>query len=655
MKFTELPLHHTVLEGIEQAGFSDCMPVQERVLPLSLTGKDVMIQSKTGSGKTAVFLVTILEKFARAAEVRAAAAEGSPEAQKSLPAALIVSPTRELAVQIEEDARILSSRQPGFRVGCFYGGVGYGTQDKLIADGCDLYVGTPGRLLDYHKMHKLDFRMFDTFVVDEADRMFDMGFYPDIQKMFGYMRPVSERQTMLFSATLSTRVRNLAWSYMNSPEEIEVQPEEITVNKIQQELYHISKDEKFGLFLKVLAKENPENALIFTNTKAKSVELCKRLILNGYKAEYLMGDMPQKKRLSTIDRMKDGKIKFLVATDVAARGLQIDDLQLVVNYDIPEDFENYVHRIGRTARAGKTGKSITFADEEYIYGLEAIENYIQMKIPVIWPEEGSLPVVEDKSAGKSFRQLVSHEEYAGHSHESGPGARGGRRTGSRPSSRTSQKGPSARRERSPQGSQAGARRRPAPAPRTGADAAAPATSAAPAAERAGRRAPMRSRGGKSYADIKNMSLEERMAYYKKQYAEESSESAAPKAASTPRAASTPKPSSEKAGRQGQGSSSRPARTSPSRAPRTTDGKADARSPGSGDTRRQRTPRSSGQVPVQPSAQQPRTRRPNLTVPGGAGLDARRAATEASARPKEEGPQKDGFLSRLRGLFGRKKQ
>lgn len=410
MKFTELHLASEVLAGIEKAGFTDCTMVQENVLPVSLTGKDVMVQSKTGSGKTAVFLLTIFQKYIE-------------EGKKGT--ALIVAPTRELAVQIEEDAKLLSSGMEGYRVGCFYGGVGYEAQTNEIREGLNLYVGTPGRLLDFAKSHKIDFRMFDIVVLDEADRMFDMGFYPDIRTMFSMMRGNTERQTMLFSATLSTKVRNLAWQYMNEPKEIEVQPEEITVKNITQELFHVTKEEKFGLLLSLLQKENPESCLIFTNTKDKCVEVSKRLNMNGYKTEYLMGDMAQSKRLETIDRMKEGKIHFLIATDVAARGLQIDDLQLVVNYDIPEDFENYVHRIGRTARAGKTGKSITLACEEYIYGLEAIETYIQMKIPVLWEDEVGLEKVEDKSAGYRYHR------------DSGKGGQGDRR-------RTSSNGPKGR-------------------------------------------------------------------------------------------------------------------------------------------------------------------------------------------------------------------
>ncbi len=384
MKFSELNLKEEVLKGIESVGFEDCTAVQEKVLPITLSGRDTMVQSKTGSGKTAVFLITILEHYL----------ESGGKSR-----ALIVAPTRELAVQIEEDAVALSKYIPDYKVGVFYGGVGYGEQDKEIKDGASLFVGTPGRLLDYARSRKIDFRQFDIVVLDEADRMFDMGFYPDIQKMFGMMRRKEERLTLLFSATLSSRVRNLAWGYMNEPEEVLIEPEEITVKEITQVLFHVSKKEKFGLLLSILKKINPHSCLVFTNTKERAVEVAKRLGMNGYKAEYLMGDMPQTKRLKTIDDMKDGKIEYLVATDVAARGLQIDDLELVVNYDIPEDYENYVHRIGRTARAGKKGIAVTLACEEYIYSLEAIEDFIGMKIPVKWADEEGLESVEDKSEG----------------------------------------------------------------------------------------------------------------------------------------------------------------------------------------------------------------------------------------------------------------
>ena len=482
MKFEELGLGQEVLAGVEKAGYTDLTEVQEKVLPVSLTGRDVMVRSKTGSGKTAVFLLTILEKFLK---------------DKSS-AALVVSPTRELAVQIEEDAKLLSSGLEDFRIGCFYGGVGYQNQLAELKSGLALYVGTPGRLLDFSKSSKIDFRCFNTVVLDEADRMFDMGFYPDIQKMFSRMVAPDKRQTMLFSATLSTKVRNLAWQYMNMPEEMLVQPEEITVKSITQELFHVSKEEKFGLLLSILKKEQPESCLIFANTKDKTVEVAKRLVMNGYKAEYLMGDMPQSQRLKTLDKMKEGQLPYLVATDVAARGLQIDDLALVVNYDIPEDFESYVHRIGRTARAGKSGKAITLASEDYIYGLEAIENYIQMKIPVLWADEIGLESVEDKSEGYHYRSPRR---------PSNDGRRGDRRQGSaKPSSKPSSK----------------------PQQRSGK----PKAQGVSKTQGEGK---AKKPDSKQYEELSAMTLEERMAYYKKEYGQNAKASSAKPRSQAPKA------------------------------------------------------------------------------------------------------------------------
>ena len=396
MDFNDLGLSAKTLAGVVEHGFERPTEVQEKVLPISLSGKDVMVQSKTGSGKTLVFLLTIFERYLK---------DNSSKA-------LIVAPTRELAVQIEEDAISFSKGIEGYQIGCFYGGVGYSKQLEEVKEGVNLAVGTPGRLLDFLLSGKLDFKAFDIVVLDEADRMFDMGFYPDIEKMFSRMRAREERQTMLFSATLSMKVRNLAWTFMNEPEEIEVRPEEVTVKEITQELFHITKDEKFPLLLSLLKKINPQSAIIFTNTKDGAVEVAMRLKLNGYRASYLMGDMQQSKRLKTLDAFKDGRITILVATDVAARGLQIDDLELVVNYDIPEDYENYVHRIGRTARAGKSGKAVTLADETYIYGLEPIEEFIHMKIPVLWPDECGLEEVEDKSSGIKIKKAKAESRKA---------------------------------------------------------------------------------------------------------------------------------------------------------------------------------------------------------------------------------------------------
>ena len=413
MLFSELNLHEQVLEGTEAAHFKSCMPVQEKVLPVSIEGTDVMVQSKTGSGKTAVYVITFLEKYLRNKEKGISSS------------CLIIAPTRELAQQISDDAMILCSKVEGFHIGVFYGGVGYEHQRKLLQMGCDIYVGTPGRLLEFMQHHELDTGRIDTFVIDEADRLFDMGFFPDVKRMFRMLPDKSKRQTLLFSATLEMRVRDLAWEFMNDPTEFDLEPDHITVESITQELYHVAKSEKFGLLLQLLAVEKPEAALMFTNSRHMAEELCARLRHNGYNADYLTGDLPQAQRQKALDKLKEGKTAILVATDVAARGLQIDDLPLVVNYDIPEDYENYVHRIGRTARAGRSGKAMTLADEEFVYGLEAIEKYIKMKIPVIWPKD--LPEVEDLSIGKSWRIRPERQQSRPKSGKKGPGSKSGRK------------------------------------------------------------------------------------------------------------------------------------------------------------------------------------------------------------------------------------
>jgi ATP-dependent RNA helicase RhlB len=360
------------------------MPVQAQVLKLALDGLDVTVQSQTGSGKTAAFLVALFQHMLNRKQ------------DPSLPAfsALILVPTRELAVQIEDEARLLGAHL-GLKIIAVYGGVGYGNQTEALRNKPDLVVGTPGRLLDLAGSGRLNLLSFSHLVVDEADRMLDMGFYPDIEKIIRQMVPPTKRQTMLFSATLGEDVKRLAVDFMNNPGDVTVTPEQVTVEKISQSLYHVGRDEKTSLLLGLLRKYNPNSVLVFTNTKRMAEELARRLQGNGYAAEFIMGDLPQAKRLKIIDDIKAGKLKFLVATDVASRGLHIDDLTMVVNYDLPENPENYVHRIGRTARAGKDGIAVTFACQMDVDLLEPIQHYINMKIPVVWAGEEEF--VEDKS------------------------------------------------------------------------------------------------------------------------------------------------------------------------------------------------------------------------------------------------------------------
>ncbi|MCL2044382.1 MAG: DEAD/DEAH box helicase [Treponema sp.] len=383
MKFTDFNLHPDLQRGIAEADYIDCMQVQEQVLTHAFSGQDLYVQSQTGTGKTAAFLIVIFQRLLT-------------EDLLSGKKALIMAPTRELAVQIEEEARMLVKYLP-IKVGSFYGGVGYGQQEKLLKDNVQIMVGTPGRVLDLNKTGRMNLMDIAFLILDEADRMFDMGFYPDLRKLIKVVPKADRRQTMLFSATLNAWVKNLAWEYTKSPFEIEIKPEIVTVEEIDQVLYHVPSESKMKMLLGILDREQPESAIVFCNTKRYTEIVAQRLRMNGYDCEFIIGDLPQSRRLKVIDDVKAGKTRLLVATDVAARGLDIESLAMVVNYDLPVEAENYVHRIGRTARAGKTGRAITLSSEQDVYELPAIERYIGKKIPseIAMPELYS----EDKSAG----------------------------------------------------------------------------------------------------------------------------------------------------------------------------------------------------------------------------------------------------------------
>jgi ATP-dependent RNA helicase RhlB len=401
MKFTEFNLNEKIIKGIKDAGFVECMPVQEMTLEKTLKGQDVFVQSQTGTGKTAAFLITIFNFFL----------EGSIYRNKK---ALILVPTRELAVQVENDAKMIG-KYCNLKIGSFFGGLGYTKQELLLKDNLNIFIGTPGRLIDFNKSRKIDFSKMDILVIDEADRMFDMGFYPDIRYIVGKMCAPAERLTMLYSATLSDKVKYIAGEYMNNPAEIAIEPEHLTVKSIAQELYHVSREDKFRLLLGLFQKENPKSVLIFTNTKKMAERVSIRLTANGYKNDFISGDIPQKKRLRIIETIKSGKNEILVATDVAARGLHIEGLDLVVNYDLPTYSENYVHRIGRTGRAGKSGKAVSLVCEEFVYGLEDIEKLIGMKIEVMRLDEDALPV--DKSKGQHFRDRHEKRDHGRRDHD----------------------------------------------------------------------------------------------------------------------------------------------------------------------------------------------------------------------------------------------
>lgn len=395
MKFTEFSLNENLQKGIENAGYVECTPVQEQVLKSSLEGRDLYVQSQTGTGKTAAYLVSVIQELLSRPDV-------------SGRKALIMVPTRELAVQVQDEAEKLCSAS-GLVCGSFYGGVGYDRQVAALKKGVDIMIGTPGRVIDLNEGGQMDLSSVAFLVIDEADRMFDMGFYPDLRTLIKVIPAAEKRQTMLFSATLNSYVKNLAWEYTRDPAEITIAAQNITVDEIDQELLHVSSDDKMKLLLGIISAEKPESLIIFCNTKRTCEVVAKRLRRNGYESEFIIGDLPQSKRLAIMESFKAGKVKCLVATDVAARGIDVNDLAMVINYDLPNEAENYVHRIGRTARAGKSGKAYTFCSEQDVYSLPAIERYIEKQIPSRVADESMF--CEDKSAGVYIKTDSYREEY----------------------------------------------------------------------------------------------------------------------------------------------------------------------------------------------------------------------------------------------------
>ena len=395
MKFTEFSLHENLQKGIENAGYVECTPVQEQVLKAIIEGRDLYVQSQTGTGKTCAYLTSVIQQLLSRTDVQGKQA-------------LVMVPTRELAVQVQEEAEKLCSGS-SLKCASFYGGVGYDKQVAALKKGADILIGTPGRVIDLNQGGQMDLANVGFLVIDEADRMFDMGFYPDLRTLIKVLPASEKRQTMLFSATLNSYVKNLAWEYTRNPAEITIAAENITVDEIDQELLHVSSTDKTRLLLGIINSEKPESLIIFCNTKRTCEVIAKRLRINGVETEYIIGDLPQKKRLAIMDKFKAGKVKCLVATDVAARGIDVNDLAMVINYDLPNEAENYVHRIGRTARAGKSGKAYTFCSEQDVYSLPPIERYIEKQIPSRVAEESMM--AEDKSKDMYIRTDSYHEEY----------------------------------------------------------------------------------------------------------------------------------------------------------------------------------------------------------------------------------------------------
>jgi ATP-dependent RNA helicase RhlB len=370
-RYASFNLLDEINQGLADAGFEYCTPIQEQTLPIALAGRDVAGEAQTGTGKTAAFLVAVFNQLLKnpAGEKR----------RKNQPRALILAPTRELAIQIHKDAELLGSHT-GLVFGLAYGGTGYEQQRDQLTAGVDLLIGTPGRIIDYFKQHVFDLKACQVVVLDEADRMFDLGFIKDIRYLLRRCPPPDQRLSMLFSATLSHRVLELAYEHMNDAETVRIKSDRPTADKVKQTVYYPANDEKVPLLLSLMETLKPSRSIIFINTKRVAEKLYAWLEGNGYKTALLSGDVPQKKRQTLLKRFQDGEFSILVATDVAARGLHIPEVSHVFNFDLPQSGEDYVHRVGRTARAGASGAAISFACEDYAHYLVDIEEYIGHRI-----------------------------------------------------------------------------------------------------------------------------------------------------------------------------------------------------------------------------------------------------------------------------------
>ena len=384
LTFESLEIPESLKRGIAELGYSRCTPIQAQTLPVALAGRDVAGQAQTGTGKTAAFLIALFNRLLTAAD--------SPDRPRNAPRAIVIAPTRELAVQIHSDAEGIG-KYTGLELAIVFGGVDYDKQRRILEEGVDVLIGTPGRIIDYFKQGVFDLRHIRVAVMDEADRMFDLGFIKDIRFILRRLPHPTLRLTMMFSATLSHRVMELAYEHMNNPELIRIEPDKMTVDRVTQVLYFPSTEEKIPLLMGLLRRIDARRTMVFVNTKRIAEVLERTLTANGFVAQALSGDVPQNKRLKMMRDFHNGEIAVLIATDVASRGLHIPDVSHVFNFDLPNDAEDYVHRIGRTARAGAEGDAISFGCEEYAISLPDIEQYIGHQIPRATIEASDLATV----------------------------------------------------------------------------------------------------------------------------------------------------------------------------------------------------------------------------------------------------------------------
>jgi ATP-dependent RNA helicase RhlB len=498
--FSNFDLHPAVLAGLESAGFTRCTPIQAMTLPISLPGGDVAGQAQTGTGKTLAFLVTLVNRLLS----RPALANRGP----ADPRAMILAPTRELAIQIHKDAEKFAG-DLGLKFALIYGGVDYDKQRAQLTQGCDVIIATPGRLIDYVRQGVVHLHACEVCILDEADRMFDLGFIKDLRFLLRKLPRREERQTLLFSATLSHRVLELAYEHMNEPEKVVVETDTVTTSRVRQVMYLPSNEEKLPLLIGLLSRSEGARTMVFVNTKVWVERVAKALERAHYRVGVLSGDVPQKKRQSLLGKFQRGELEILVATDVAARGLHIDGVSHVFNFDLPFEAEDYVHRIGRTARLGAQGDAISFACERYAQGLPAIEAFIEQSIPVEPMTNDMLTAIPRapranvigadgepvESISDIFREARAEAEASGR----GRGGPGGGRSAGGPRSSGGGHGGGPRRDgggssRSGPRSSGGAGDRPARAPRAEPQAEAPRVAAQGAGEGGEARRPRRERG-----------------------------------------------------------------------------------------------------------------------------------------------------------------
>ncbi len=398
-RFDQFDLRPELLEGLAKARFNYCTEIQAEALPLVLAGIDVAGQAHTGTGKTAAFLLAIFQRLLANPHVDLRV--------KGAVRAVVLAPTRELAIQIHRDAQTLGAFT-GLRLGLVYGGTGYQQQRTELANGVDVLIGTPGRFIDYFKQRLFDLKHVEVVVLDEADRMFDLGFIKDIRYVLRRMPSPTQRLNMLFSATLSYRIKELAYEHMNDPRTVTIASNTPVADRLVEQVYYPANSEKLLLLLGVMDRMRGNRMLVFANTRITCDQLGRRLSRHGYSTGVLSGDVPQHKRERLLEQFKIGDKQILVATDVAARGLHIPHVSHVFNYDLPQDPEDYVHRIGRTARAGESGHAISFACEEHAISLLDIELFIGHPLKKMEISDDLLQPSGENEQGRDAGKPIRH-------------------------------------------------------------------------------------------------------------------------------------------------------------------------------------------------------------------------------------------------------